>query len=51
MSPVMGIFNLTKTLSESDREKLADLLINFITENEVKDGYITEKRSAIPLLG
>ena len=44
MSTVMDIFDLAKTLSESDREKLTDLLVNTITEKETKDGGITEKR-------
>lgn len=44
MSTVMDIFDLAKTLSESDRAKLTDLLVNSISETENKDGCITEKR-------
>lgn len=40
----MDIFDLAKTLSESDRAKLTDLIANTIAKNENKNEVLTEKR-------
>ena len=44
MSTVMDIFYLAKTLSESDRARLTDLIANTIAKNENKNEVLTEKR-------
>ena len=44
MSTVMDIFDLVKTLSESDRARLTDLIANTIAKNENKNEVLTEKR-------
>ena len=44
MSTVMDIFDLAKTLSESDRARLTDLIANKIEKNENKNEVLTEKR-------
>ena len=44
MSTVMDIFDLAKTLSESDRARLTDLIANTIAKNENKNEVLTEKR-------
>ena len=44
MTTVMDIFDLAKTLSESDRARLTDLIANTIAKNKNKNEVLTEKR-------
>lgn len=46
MATLNDIFDLVKTLSENDREKLKDMISSTITKQNILINYVTEKRFA-----
>jgi len=46
MATLNDIFDLVKTLSDNDREKLKDMISNTITKHNNIVHYVTEKRFA-----